>query len=127
MTAAKHSAVILCTVGDLWLQLWLENRCKNTGHYSIFQLLLLLLLNNYQYKCNNTISSLNTVHLFPRTFLIMLHQLFIVEDQITILFVPISSMSNKGILYISLRDISKQEVNNNSCCIWIHSNTAMRS
>ncbi len=44
-------------IGDLWLQLWLQNCCKNTEYYSIFQLSLLLLLNNYQYNCNNTISS----------------------------------------------------------------------
>ncbi len=43
-----------------WLQLWLINRCKKTtGYYSIFQLSLLLLLNNYQYNCNNTISSVS--------------------------------------------------------------------
>ncbi len=44
-------------IGDLWLQLWLKNHCKNTGYYSIFQLLHLMLLNNvnYEYNCNNTI------------------------------------------------------------------------
>ncbi len=42
-------------IGDLWLQLWLKTYCKNIGSYSIFQLMLLLLLNNYQYNCNNTI------------------------------------------------------------------------
>ncbi len=63
LSAAKLSTV--CTVykqsviGYLWLQLWLKNHCKNTGYYSIFQLLLLLLLNNYQYKCNNIISSVS--------------------------------------------------------------------
>ncbi len=46
-------------IGDLWLQLWLKNCCKNTGYCSIFQLSLLLLLNKYQYKCNNTISSVS--------------------------------------------------------------------
>ncbi len=46
-------------IGDLWLQVWLKNCCKNTGYYSIFQLSLLLLLNNYQYNCNNTISSVS--------------------------------------------------------------------
>ncbi len=46
-------------IGDLWLQLWLKNCCKNTGYYSIFKLSLLLLLNNYQYNCNNTISSVS--------------------------------------------------------------------
>ncbi len=45
--------------GDLWLQLWLKNRCKNTGYYSTFHLSLLLLLNNYQYNYNNTISSVS--------------------------------------------------------------------
>ncbi len=53
-------------IGDLWLQLWLKNSCKNTGYYSIFQLLLLLLLNNYQYNCNNTISSAS-VQSLPQT------------------------------------------------------------
>ncbi len=48
----------MCT-GDLLLQLWLKNCCKNTGYYSIFLLSLLFLLNNYQYKCNNTISSVS--------------------------------------------------------------------
>ncbi len=49
-----------------WLQWWLKNRCKNTGYYSIFQLLRLLLLNNYQYNCTNTISSASEddVHVF---------------------------------------------------------------
>ncbi len=42
-------------IGDLWLQLWLKNHCKNTGYCSIFHLSLLLLLNNYQYNCNNTV------------------------------------------------------------------------
>ncbi len=41
------------------MQLWLKNLCKNTGYYSIFQLSLLLLLNNYQYNCNNIISSVS--------------------------------------------------------------------
>ncbi len=40
------------------------NRCTNTGFYSIFQRSLLLLLNNYQYNCNNTISSVSVVILF---------------------------------------------------------------
>ncbi len=48
-------------ISYLWLQLWLNNHCKNTGYYFIFQLSFLLLLNNYQYNCNNTISSV-TVH-----------------------------------------------------------------
>ncbi len=46
-------------IGNFWLQLWPNNHCKNTGYYSIFQLSLLLLLNNYQYNCNNTISSVS--------------------------------------------------------------------
>ncbi len=43
------------------LQTWLKNHknSTNTGYYSIVQLSLLLLLNNYQYNCNNTISSLS--------------------------------------------------------------------
>ncbi len=48
-------------IGDLWLQLWLKNHCENTGYYFIFQLALLLLLNNYQYNCNNTISSMSVL------------------------------------------------------------------
>ncbi len=49
--------------GNLWLKLWLNNCCKNTGYYSIFQLSFLLLLNYYQYQnnCNNTISSVSAV------------------------------------------------------------------
>ncbi len=43
----------------IWLQLWLQNHCKNTGFYSVFQLSFLLLLNYYQYNCNNTISSVS--------------------------------------------------------------------
>ncbi len=46
-------------ISDLWLQLWLKKCCKNTEYHSIFQLALLLLLNNYQYSCNNTISSVS--------------------------------------------------------------------
>ncbi len=41
------------------VELWLKNHYKNVGCYSIFQLLLLLLLNNYQYNGNNTISSVS--------------------------------------------------------------------
>ncbi len=40
-------------IGDHWLQLWLNN----TEYYSIFQLLILVSLNNYQYNCKNTSSS----------------------------------------------------------------------
>ncbi len=46
-------------IGELWLQLWLKNLCKNTRYYSIIQLSLLQLLNSYQYNCNNTISSVS--------------------------------------------------------------------
>ncbi len=49
-------------IGDFWLQLWLKNCCKNAGYYFVFQLILLLLLNNYQYNCNNTISSMSAQH-----------------------------------------------------------------
>ncbi len=59
LMAAKLGAVcrvyIYTMIGDLWLQLWLKNHCKNTGYYSIFQLALLLLLNNYYYNCNTTL------------------------------------------------------------------------
>ncbi len=41
------------------LQLWHKNRCKTTGYYFILQLSLLLFWNTYQYKCNNTISSMS--------------------------------------------------------------------
>ncbi len=44
---------------DRYLQLWHKNHCTNTGYYSIFQLLLFVLLNNNQYNCNNTISSVS--------------------------------------------------------------------
>ncbi len=54
-------------IGDLWLKLWLNNCCKNTGYYSIFQLSLLLLLNNYQYNSSNTISSVSVV-ILPRSY-----------------------------------------------------------
>ncbi len=63
LPAAKLSVVCtvykqwLYVIGDLWLQLELKICCKNTGYYSIFELLLLLLFNNYQYNCNITISS----------------------------------------------------------------------
>ncbi len=65
LLAAKLSAV--CTVYKQWLyvllscwwQLWLKNHCKNTRYYSIFQLSLLLLFDNYQYNCNNIISSVS--------------------------------------------------------------------
>ncbi len=50
-------------IGELWLHLWLKNHCKNTRYYSIFQQSLLLLLNNYQYNCNNTISSVSAVEI----------------------------------------------------------------
>ncbi len=61
LPAAKLSTV--CTEKK-WLCLYcylagcncgFKNRCKNTGYYFIFHLKLLLLLNNYQYNCNNTI------------------------------------------------------------------------
>ncbi len=44
------------------LQLWIKNRCNNTGYYSIFQPSLSLLLNNSQYNRNNTIYSVS-VHI----------------------------------------------------------------
>ncbi len=46
-------------IAYFWLQLWPQNSCKNIGYYSIFQLSLLQLLNNFQYNCNNTISSVS--------------------------------------------------------------------
>ncbi len=67
LPAAKLSAVctvykqLLYVLLSCWLQLWLKNHCKNIRYYSIFQLSLLLLLNNYQYNCNNTISSANVM------------------------------------------------------------------
>ncbi len=61
-------------IGDLWLQLWLTNHCKNTGYYSIFPLLLLMLLNNYQYNCNNTISSVSVVNFMSFLLSSMLFQ-----------------------------------------------------
>ncbi len=48
-------------IADLWLQLWLKNHCKNIAYYSIIQLTILLLLNNYEYNCNNSISSVSVV------------------------------------------------------------------
>ncbi len=38
----------------------IKNRCKNIGFYSIFQLSILPLLNNYRYNCD-TISSVSVV------------------------------------------------------------------
>ncbi len=55
-------------IGYFWLQLWLQNHCKNTAFYFMFQLSLLLLLNNYQYNCNNTISSVSVVTYGNRAF-----------------------------------------------------------
>ncbi len=60
-------------IGDLWLQLWLKNCCKNTGYYFIFQLSLLLLLNYYQYNCNNNISSVSVAHISSKCHLIGHH------------------------------------------------------
>ncbi len=54
------------------LKVWLKNHCKNTGYYSIFQLSLLLLLNNYQYNCNNTISSVSAQLLWFLSKLILI-------------------------------------------------------
>ncbi len=48
-----------CMHIDNCLHLWLKNCCKNTEYYSIFHISLLLLLNNCQYNCNNTISSVS--------------------------------------------------------------------
>ncbi len=52
-------------IDNVWMQLWLKNHCKNTEYYSIFQLLLLLFLNNYQHNCNNTISSVSVDLVLP--------------------------------------------------------------
>ncbi len=41
--------------------MWLKNHSKNTRYYSIFQLSPILLLNNNQYNCNSTNSSVSVV------------------------------------------------------------------
>ncbi len=67
LPAAKLSAVCdYKQFGDLCLQLWLKNHCKNTGYYSTFQLLLLPFLNYYQYNCNNTICSVSVRNFINR-------------------------------------------------------------
>ncbi len=55
-TVYKQSLYVLLSC---WLKMLLKNHCKNTGYYSIFQLWIVLLLNKYQYNCNNTISSVS--------------------------------------------------------------------